>query len=103
MLQTIRQWYNRKAKEGIDFFYANDKTTGKPSITLFMAYVSFMSALCAGIYSVFFPSTLLGTFALMAFAIVYTILYMIRSLNKAKFDLDDKSFEVSNDEKKEEK
>lgn len=103
MFENIKKWFEDNREFGLTLWYAYDPISKKPSITLLMAYLSFMVALIAGIISVFYPSTLLGTFALMTFAIVYTILYMIRSLNKAKFDLDDKSFELETNEEKEKK
>ena len=100
MWEKLCKWIDENREYGITLFYAYDPISQKPSITLFMAYVSFIIAIAAGIYSLFFPSSLIGTFALMTFAIVYTILYMVRSINKAKFNLQEKSFELQNEERK---
>ena len=103
MFKSFQKWLDDNRDYGFTLWYAYDPVTQKASITLFMAYVSFIVAIGAGIYSVFKPSALLGTVALMAFSVTFAILYMIRSLNKAKFNLKEQQFELETNEEKEKK
>jgi hypothetical protein len=99
MLDIIRAWVDKKGREGIYFWFANDQTTGKPSITLFMSYVSFMLA-CVSLVALHFRESLLtATSMSFVFSGMMIIFYMIRSLNKASINLKDKSINLENTDK----
>ncbi len=103
MLNQFRAWLDDKANNGLNFFYANDKSTGKPSVTLFMAYVSFIIA-CCSLVALHFKETLL-TATSMSFVFVgmMVIFYMIREINKASFNLKDRSINLENTEDEDDK
>jgi hypothetical protein len=101
MLDNIRTWVDKKGREGIRFWYALDVTTGKPSITLFMSYVSFILA-CGSLIALHFRESLLTATAMsFVFTGMMIVFYMIRSLNKASINLKDKSINLENNEKEE--
>lgn len=79
---------------GISVPMAHDSASGKPSITLLLMYVANALAILSLIYlhirGEAFPATCMA----MLYGVICTVLYMIRKLNKAKFDLDDKSIEL---------
>lgn len=103
MFEIIKKWLEDNRDFGISFWYAYDPTTQKASVTLFMAYTSFILSIIAGIYSLIKPGSLLSVISIYAFNVILVILYMMHKINKAKFDLDDRSFEIENTEKEEKK
>lgn len=90
----FKDWSNH----GVKFLYANDASTGKPSITLFFAYVTFWLAAIGSVAVYFKPDVLTASINSTVFWVGALIFYRLRSLDKVKFDLDDKSFELSGDE-----
>ena len=103
MWNNFRTWLDNKAKHGLFFWYANDATTGKPSVTLFMAYVSFILA-CGSLVALHFKETLLtATSMSFVFTGMMIIFYMIREINKASINLKDKSINLENTEDKDNK
>ena len=99
MFESFKKWLDENREYGLTLWYAYDPITKKPSITLFMSYCSFLLSIVAGIATLFFPQLVVPAIAIYTFTTVMVILYMIRAITKAKFDLDDKSFEISNEEK----
>lgn len=99
MLNTFRKWLDNKAENGINFFYANDKTTGKASITLFFAYTSYILA-CISLVALHFKEQLLtATSMAFIFSGMMIVFYLLRQLSKASFSLKDKSISLENEEK----
>lgn len=76
-----------------DFPLAVDKNTGKSSVSLFFVYITFMLALVAVGYTLA-TDAFIGTMAALALFFGCYILYRMRSLDKVKFDLANKSFEL---------
>lgn len=98
MWKKFTEYWEYKSKNGIDFFYANDKTEGKPSSTLFYAYISFWVSICSLIalhFSDRFQTATTMSFILTAMTIIF---YMIRKINKASVNLKDKSVSLENNE-----
>lgn len=87
---------------GLTLWLAYDPVSQKASVTLLMAYISFILAV-GSVVALHFSNLLSGTLAALALFVISTIFYLIRSLSKAKIDLDDKSFELEGENKKEEK
>lgn len=98
MWNNIRTWLDDKAKNGLYFWYANDRSTGKPSVTLFMAYVAFFIAACSLIALHFKETLLTATSMSFVFSGMMIIFYMIREINKASINLKDKSINLENTE-----
>ena len=99
MLKTILTWYEDIKENGIKFFYAYDAAEKKASSTLFYAYITFYLAVASVIALHFSDKLLTASIAALVFWATAVVFYMIRKLNKAKVDLDDKSIELENNEK----
>jgi hypothetical protein len=100
ILDTLKSWYKDKSTNGINFWYANDKGEGKPSSTLFYAYVSFFCAVVSLAILHVKPTLLPATgmaFLLYGLSVMF---YMIRKINKASVSLKDQSFNLENNESK---
>jgi hypothetical protein len=95
---NIKDLFKSWATDGVRFLYAFDSTTKLPSITLFFSYITFWIAV-AGSISVYFNSNLLfASINSTIFWMLAFVMYRIRSLDRVKFDLDDRSLELSGDE-----
>jgi len=98
VLETIKEklkaLYLKWSTIGVKLPFAYDPTTDKPSITLFFPYASFVVALASVIALHFYPTLLPATTISIIFWVLATVLYMVRKINKAKFDLSDKSIEI---------
>lgn len=99
MFENLKKWMEENTELGISFWFAYDPITKKPSITLFMAYIAFWVAVISLICLHFDVKLILATGMSILFASIMIVFYLIRSINKAKFDLTDKSFSVEGDEK----
>lgn len=99
MFEKLGKWLDENRDYGVSLWYAYDPNSQKASATLLFAYLSFMAALFAGVTTLWYPSMLMGTMTLMTFNVILIILYMINKITSAKFDLDDRSFSVSNENK----
>lgn len=95
---AINEWLNENRDYGFSVWLAYDPISQKPSITLLMTYISFILAV-GSVVALHFESLLLGSMAAMGLSTISTIFYLIRSLNKAKINLEEKSFELENVEK----
>lgn len=100
MFKALKDWYDDKALNGLNFFYANDKTTGKPSVTLFMVYVSFIISCVVISVLQFRADPILAALVSLLFTALMIVFYMIRSINKAKFDLSKQALELESGEEK---
>lgn len=97
MLQKIKNILKFSAKNGLYFPSAYDNAVDGPSITLLLVHLSSYIAMTA-IGILLYKDTLAGTIAAMSYSVLMLVFYMLRKLTNAKFDLDDKSFELSNNE-----
>lgn len=86
--------FERWSKRGIYVPMAYDGTTGKPSVTLLGVHFALTITLVSLICLHFFPYIQVATLTSMAFYALTSTLYLIRNLQKAKFDLKDKDFEL---------
>lgn len=68
-------------------------TDGKSSVTLLFAYIAFIIACMANAYLLYKDVTA-GTVSSLTLFFGSMIFYRLRKLDKVKFDLDDKSFEL---------
>lgn len=101
MLDKIKEFFKFGAEKGLNFPFANDAVYKKPSVTLFFAYISFYIAAISLIILHFRETPLVATTMSFIFTGMMIIFYLIRSLSKAKIDLDDKSIELESGEKDE--
>ena len=97
MFKKFISWLEENRDYGVTVFLAYDPISQKPSITLLMTYVSFLLAIGSTVL-LHAQSLLMGTIASLMLATIMTIFYLIRSLNKAKINLEEKSFELENND-----
>lgn len=92
-----RLWVEGSAK-GWHFPFIHDPVTKKPSITLLFPYATFVLSVASLIALHFKPSLIIATSTSLVFWALSVVFYMLRKLSKAKFDLEDKSFELDSGE-----
>lgn len=96
----IKNLVYKASREGLPLPGAYDASTDKPSSTLLFMYIANMVALGSVIYLTI-KDPIAGAVAACLFSTVNTVLYLMRRLQKASFDLDDKSINLeSEDEEK---
>lgn len=93
-MKKISELWEKWCVRGINLPFAHDATTGKSSVTLLMVYISFVLATVSLILLHIWPQVILGATYSIIFWVLAVIFYQIRRLQKAKFDIDDKSFEL---------
>ena len=98
MWKALKDLWVKASDEGMRLPFLHDPVTKKPSITLFFPYVTFSMAFVSTILLHIWPTLILATLTSIIFWIVAVVFYQIRKLHKAKFDLDDKSFELDSGE-----
>jgi len=98
---TFKEFLFYANKQGLPVPFAFDSAKGKPSITLFFTWVANMLAVVSLISLHFLTDVVIASALTCVYGIVWTVLYMMRSVHKAKFDIDSRSFELEsgNDEK----
>jgi hypothetical protein len=87
------------SEKGLKLPLAYDPVTKKASITILFAWVSFALALSSIVLLHKFQSILPATIMSMIFWVISTVFYLIRKIQKAKIDLDDKSIDIEGEEK----
>ena len=98
----LAKWRNW-AVNGVYVPFIYDQSTKGPSMTLAFSYITFVLSILSIIALHFKVELFVATTTTLVFWLIATILYMIRKITKAKFDLDDKSFELDNGEDKDER
>lgn len=97
MWDKIKKLFEFSSKNGLYFPGAYDNNTNKSSVSLLFANISFYIA-CGSVLTLLYKDTTLGTIAAMMLAALYFVFYMLRKLNKAKIDIDDRSLDLENTE-----
>lgn len=92
--------FNKLAKVGLKLPMAYDHRVKGPSINLLILYIATILSIVS-IISLHKNNHLEATIATLTFWAVANVFYAIRKLTSAKFDLDDKSVELSNEDKDE--
>lgn len=86
-------FWDKITETGLKLPYAYDPVSGKPSVTLLFPYIAFIVAIIGNIILIN-KDTFTGTVTAIIFWALSTVFYMLRQLNKAKIDLDDKSIDL---------
>lgn len=102
MWESFKKWLDENRDYGVTFWFAYDPVTEKPSITLFMAYVSFFISVVSVIWLHFSAEPIMATAMSFLLCFVMVIFYLIRSINKASVSLKEQSFAIENNEEKNE-
>lgn len=93
---VLKSWIDN----GIPFPYALDGVTKKPSITLLFAYCTFVITLIGNILVYFKPELLTASINSTIIWIVAFIFYRLRTLDKVKINLSEKSIELDGEDEK---
>lgn len=101
MWNNIVNWWKEVRDNGIRFPYAHDTQRKEASASLFFVYIAFYVAIVSIIVLHNKLELLTATVTAIGFFALCMVFYMLRKINKVKADLDDKSFELDNDEKEE--
>lgn len=83
--------------KGVSMPLMYDPVADRASITVLFPYVSFWLTIVSLIFLHFFPSIWSATLGCGMLWVLSTVLYMIRKLSKAKFDLNDKTIEFDSE------
>lgn len=94
MLQKIKELIKKSCTNGIYFPFAHDPVTKTPSVTLLFPYITFVLALASVVALHFKQTLLIPSLVSILFWVISVVFYMIRTLQKAKIDLDDQSIEL---------
>lgn len=98
MFEGIKQFFTYGSEKGLNFPYAKDGVTGKPSVTLFFSYVSFYMTIISLIALHFKDSLFVASATTAIYSCIMIIFYLIRTIKRAKIDLDDKSLDLEGTE-----
>lgn len=93
ILQTIKEQFKEWNSVGMNIPMGNDGAD-KPSVTLFFAYISFIALMASLVYLHFNPNNMTPTLIATLVWSIALLIYRMRKLDRVKFDLDDKSFEL---------
>jgi hypothetical protein len=85
------------AESGIKLPHAYDPALKQPSFRLLTAYSSFILAFSSIIALHFHPEVLAATGTAIAFFGLNMVFYMLKKLQNAKIDLDDKEISLSSE------
>jgi len=94
MWQKIKDVFISSTKVGFFLPMAYDPESGKPSISLMFAWLTFMSALVSTIALNFTDKTLTASITGIMFWVMAIVFYKVRKLDKFKIDLQNKSIEL---------
>lgn len=83
----------------INFPFANDLTTNKPSVTLLFAYVSFLICVASITALHFFSQLQSASLISIGFFIVCLVFYRLRRLDDVKINVKTGAVELSGDSK----
>lgn len=99
----IHEIIERWSTVGIKLPYAYDSAKKTPSITLFILYIATLCLLGSLTWLHFDKSLAIATGMTMSWWALAYVFYLMRSLSKAKFDLQSRSIELDSGEKEEKK
>lgn len=103
MLQCIKDWFKFSSEKGLNFPFAYDSTTGKASVTLYFAYISFF-VMMASVLALHFDLKLVtATIITIIIFVLCAVFYLMRRINSFKADLKNESIQLDNNEKGDEK
>ncbi len=91
-------WLEENRDYGFSFWYAYDPISQQASITLFMAYVSFIMSIISLIALHFSSGLVVATGMSFLLTFVMVIFYLIRSLNKAEINIKEKTLKLESGE-----
>lgn len=93
-MSRITEFFKSANENGLHFPLARDPVSGQASVTMFFLYLANMMAIGSLIYLHIKGDPFIATCMSVLYAVISTVLYMMRKISKAKFDLKDKSFDL---------
>lgn len=100
MSEKIKDFFIKSSTEGLYLPVAHD--AGKPSVTLWFLYLSNSLVLGSLILLHIRSEPVVASVTTIIYAIIMSVLYLMRRVQKFKADLDDKSIELEGEEDDEE-
>ena len=98
-MKSALAWLSNGLKTGFKVPQAQDIQAKEASFRLWCASISFHLALCS-IMALHFWDISKATWTAIVFFALCMVFYMLKKLTKAKIDLDDGEFELSDDSEK---
>lgn len=95
---NLKEALKKSSTEGMFLPVAYDASRGEASVTLFFMYIANIVAICSILWLHSKGEPLTATLTAAIYSIVWTVLYMMRRIQKAKFDLDDRSVDLEADD-----
>lgn len=96
-IQKISMFFDEWETKGVSVPLMYDPVTDKASLTVLFPYVSFWLTVASLVAMHFYSNIWPASFGCGLLWLCSTILYMIRKLNKAKLDFDDKTIELESE------
>ncbi len=103
MIQKLKDLWVQASTSGLLIPFVKDPVNQQPSVTLLMVLTSFLMTVVSLVALHLKADLLIATGTTMLFWIIGMVFYLIRNIQRAKFDLDDKSFDIEGDKEDEEK
>lgn len=99
-MDKVIAFFKHANQEGLLLPFAKDSARpGKPpSVTLFFLYLTNILAVLSLVCLHFRTDAITATVATCGYGIVWSVLYLMRNLQKVKFDADDKSLELEGED-----
>lgn len=94
MFNTIKAYLRSWFKGGIALPLQYDPVSKAPSVTLTCVYATFIVAVRCFLMYQDNPTSAMPTLIAIGFWALSMVFYLIRKITRAKFDLDQKSFEI---------
>lgn len=101
--QNLKDALVKSSTEGMHMPVMYDSSRKEASATLFFMYIANLVAICSVLWLHTKGDPLTATLTATIYSVVWTILYMMRRIQKAKVDLDDRSVDLEADDDDEDK
>lgn len=94
MFKFIKNAYNDACTKGVKFPFAYDAISGKPSVTLLFAYITFVVMMFSLIGLHIYKQILQATLVSILVWVLAVVFYRLRELDKVKINLKDQSIDL---------
>lgn len=94
MFSYLKKHWNKWGERGLRLPFIYDAASKKPSVTVMFTYLTFLISAASVVALHFYPSLIIATTTSIIFWLVATVLYLLRKLQKASFDLKEQTFSL---------
>lgn len=99
MLDKIKQFFKFSSETGLRLPFIYDPTRSEPSVTLLFVYLMFIGT-ASSLFALHFSENLLtATLTTAMVFFVCFVFYLVRTIARIKFDLDERSVDITSGEK----